>query len=94
MDISPGLPWTGNFQDWPPWLPLVVETARHVLDYTGGTLVMPMTVLVAPASGQVCAPAVRVVAGVRRPRRAGCGPRPRPRRAGRRLNARLGPVRS
>ncbi|GLW49782.1 ATP-binding protein [Streptomyces sp. NBRC 14336] len=46
MDISPGLPWTGNFQHWPPWRPLVVETARQVLGYTGGTLVMPMTVLV------------------------------------------------
>ncbi|EGG48207.1 MULTISPECIES: hypothetical protein [Streptomyces] len=46
MDIEPGLPWTGNFQDWPPWRPLVVETARRVLEYTGGTLVMPMTVLV------------------------------------------------
>ncbi|CQR59723.1 Tunicamycin resistance protein [Streptomyces leeuwenhoekii] len=46
MDIKPGLPWTGNFQHWPPWRPLVVETARRVLDYTGGTLVMPMTVLV------------------------------------------------
>ncbi|RRO13144.1 ATP-binding protein [Saccharopolyspora rhizosphaerae] len=46
MDITPGLPWTGNFQDWPPWRPLVVETARHVLDHTGGALVMPMTVLV------------------------------------------------
>ena len=45
MDIEPGLPWTGNFQDWPPWRPLVVETARRVLDYTGGTLIMPMTVL-------------------------------------------------
>jgi hypothetical protein len=46
MDISPGLPETDNFQHWPPWRPLVVETARRVLDYTGGTLVMPMTVLV------------------------------------------------
>lgn len=46
MDITPGLPRTDNFQHWPPWRPLVVETARHVLDYTGGTLVMPMTVLV------------------------------------------------
>ncbi|MFG2409506.1 ATP-binding protein [Streptomyces brevispora] len=46
MDITPRLPWTGNFQDWPPWRPLVVETARRVLDCTGGTLVMPMTVLV------------------------------------------------
>lgn len=46
MDITPGLPERGNFQHWPPWRPLVVETARHVLAYTGGTLVMPMTVLV------------------------------------------------
>ena len=46
MDIRPGLPDTGNFQHWPPWRPLVVETARRVLEYTGGTLVMPMTVLV------------------------------------------------
>ncbi|HEY9324156.1 MAG TPA: AAA family ATPase [Agromyces sp.] len=48
MDIRPGLPETDNFQHWPPWRPLVVETARRVLDYTGGTLVMPMTVLVEP----------------------------------------------
>ena len=46
MDIRPGLPETDNFQHWPPWRSLVVETARRVLDYTGGTLVMPMTVLV------------------------------------------------
>jgi hypothetical protein len=46
MDITPGLPTTDNFQHWPPWRPLVVETAYRVLDYTGGTLVMPMTVLV------------------------------------------------
>ncbi|MGV9291246.1 AAA family ATPase [Streptomyces sp. NPDC003719] len=46
MDITPGLPETDNFQHWPPWRPLVVETARHVLDFTGGTLVIPMTVLV------------------------------------------------
>jgi hypothetical protein len=46
MDIRPGLPETDNFQHWPPWRPLVVETARRVLDYTGGTLVIPMTVLV------------------------------------------------
>ncbi|GGR62103.1 AAA family ATPase [Streptomyces roseolus] len=45
MDIRPGLPATSNFQHWPPWRPLVVETARHVLAYTGGTLVIPMTVL-------------------------------------------------
>ncbi|MEU6735291.1 AAA family ATPase [Streptomyces physcomitrii] len=46
MDITPVLPATDNFQHWPPWRQLVVETARRVLDYTGGTLVMPMTVLV------------------------------------------------
>jgi len=46
MDIRPGLPATDNFQHWAPWRPLVVETARRVLQYTGGTLVMPMTVLV------------------------------------------------
>ena len=48
MDVRPGLPETDNFQHWPPWRPLVVETARRILDYTGGTLVMPMTVLVEP----------------------------------------------
>ncbi|BBY64030.1 AAA family ATPase [Mycolicibacterium helvum] len=46
MDITPGLPETDNFQHWPPWRSLVVETARQVLDFTGGTLVVPMTVLV------------------------------------------------
>lgn len=46
MDIRPGLPETDSFQHWPPWRPLVVETARRILDYTGGTLVVPMTVLV------------------------------------------------
>ena len=46
MDITPGLPETDNFQHWPPWRQLVVETARRVLEYTGGTLVIPMTVLV------------------------------------------------
>ena len=46
MSVTPGLPPTDNFQDWPPWRPLVVETARRILDYTGGSLVMPMTVLV------------------------------------------------
>jgi hypothetical protein len=46
MDVRPGLPETDNFQNWPPWRQLVVETAHRILDYTGGTLVMPMTVLV------------------------------------------------
>ncbi|MDX3375557.1 AAA family ATPase [Streptomyces sp. ME02-6991-2A] len=48
MDITPVLSATDNFQHWPPWRSLVVETARQVLGYTGGTLVMPMTVLVEP----------------------------------------------
>ncbi|GLF94989.1 AAA family ATPase [Streptomyces yaizuensis] len=34
-----------NFQDFPPWRGLVVETARQVLDHVGGTLVVPQTVL-------------------------------------------------
>jgi hypothetical protein len=46
MDIAPGLPLTDNFQHLPPWRPLVVETAHRVLEYTGGALVIPMTVLV------------------------------------------------
>jgi len=48
MDVRPRLPETDNFQNWPPWRPLVVETARRILDYTGGILVMPMTVMVEP----------------------------------------------
>lgn len=46
MDITPGLPATDNFQHWAPWRPLVVDTARRVLDYVGGCLIMPMTILV------------------------------------------------
>ncbi len=46
MDIRPPLPLLDDFQHWTPWRPLVVETARRVLDYAGGTLVMPMSVLV------------------------------------------------
>ncbi|WNB87030.1 hypothetical protein [Cellulomonas sp. ATA003] len=46
MAITPGLPATDYFQHWPPWRPLVVETARRVLEYASGTLVVPMTVLV------------------------------------------------
>lgn len=33
-------------EHWDTWRPLVVETARRVLEYTAGTLVMPMTALV------------------------------------------------
>ncbi|MFJ9507401.1 AAA family ATPase [Streptomyces anulatus] len=35
-----------DFQDFPPWRGLVVETARLVLDHVGGTLVVTQTVLV------------------------------------------------
>ena len=28
MDISPGLPATDNFQHWPPWRQLVVDTTH------------------------------------------------------------------
>jgi hypothetical protein len=35
-----------DFQDFPPWRGLVVETARQVLDYVGGTLVVTQTVMV------------------------------------------------
>ena len=46
MDITPEMAETDNFQHWPPWRTLVVETARRVLEYTGGILVVPMTVLI------------------------------------------------
>ena len=46
MDITPGLPSTDNLQNWPLWRPLVVETTSRVLGFTGGSLIMPMTVLV------------------------------------------------
>lgn len=35
-----------DFQEWSPWRPLVVETASRVLDYVGGVLVVPQSVLV------------------------------------------------
>lgn len=35
-----------DFQDWRPWRALVVETASQVLDYVGGVLVIPQSVLV------------------------------------------------
>ncbi|WP_251855904.1 AAA family ATPase [Herbiconiux sp. L3-i23] len=55
MDVKPGLPPTDNFQHWDPWRPLVVETACRLLEYTGGTLVMPMTVLVEGYWREICA---------------------------------------
>ncbi|MFD8557972.1 AAA family ATPase [Streptosporangium canum] len=41
-----GLPEVRNFQQWPPWRGLVVQTASHLLDYLGGVLVIPQTVLI------------------------------------------------
>ncbi|MFB9662673.1 AAA family ATPase [Glycomyces mayteni] len=38
------LPHT-DFKEWAPWRTLTVETARQVLDFAGGTLVVPQTVL-------------------------------------------------
>jgi hypothetical protein len=35
-----------NFQEWPPWRALVVATASQILDYVGGMLVVPQSVLV------------------------------------------------
>lgn len=35
-----------DFQDWPPWRGLVVETAAQLQAYVGGTLVVPQSVLV------------------------------------------------
>jgi hypothetical protein len=35
-----------DFQEWRPWRTLVVQTASHVLDYVGGVLVVPQSVLV------------------------------------------------
>ncbi|MET9067559.1 AAA family ATPase [Streptosporangium sandarakinum] len=40
------LPEVPDFQQWPAWRDLVVETAVRVLDHVGGVLVAPQTVLV------------------------------------------------
>ncbi|WP_128431014.1 AAA family ATPase [Streptomyces cyaneus] len=40
------LPRVDDFQHWPPWRHLVVESAAQLLGYIGGTLVVPQTVLV------------------------------------------------
>jgi hypothetical protein len=45
VPILAGVP-CNDFQEWDPWRGLVVETAARVLDYVGGTLVIPQTVLV------------------------------------------------
>ncbi|WP_067844013.1 AAA family ATPase [Nocardia lijiangensis] len=35
-----------DFQDWQPWRGLVVAAATQILDYVGGLLVIPQTVLI------------------------------------------------
>ena len=35
-----------DFQDWPPWRPLVVATAEQLAGFTGQHLIAPQTVLV------------------------------------------------
>jgi hypothetical protein len=40
------LPPLGDFQHWPPWRHLGVETAAQLLGYVGGALIVPQTVLV------------------------------------------------
>lgn len=40
------LPQLGDFQHWPPWRHLVVETASQLLKYVGGVLVVVQSVLV------------------------------------------------
>jgi predicted kinase len=34
-----------DFKEWDPWRGLTIETARQVLDFAGGTLVIPQSVL-------------------------------------------------
>jgi hypothetical protein len=36
---------SSDLEDWPPWRPLVVQTAVEVQRYVGGALVTPMTLL-------------------------------------------------
>jgi hypothetical protein len=45
VPILEGVP-CDDFQEWDPWRGLVMETAARVLDYVGGTLIIPQTVLV------------------------------------------------
>lgn len=41
-----GMPDLGDFQHWRPWRRLVAATAAQLLDYVGGVLVAPQSVLV------------------------------------------------
>ncbi|MFI1482817.1 AAA family ATPase [Streptomyces sp. NPDC020747] len=49
-----------DFQEFPPWRGLVVETARQVLDHVGGTLVVPQSVLEKPYWREIRAGLVQV----------------------------------
>ncbi len=42
-----------DFQEWRPWRSLVVQTAAQILDYVGGVLVVPQTVLVERYWGEI-----------------------------------------
>lgn len=44
-----------DFQEWDPWRGLVVETAARVLDYVGGTLIVPQSVLIEPYWDEISA---------------------------------------
>lgn len=37
-----------DFKEWDPWRGLTIETARQVLDFVGGTLLIPQSVLQRP----------------------------------------------
>ncbi|WP_030156035.1 AAA family ATPase [Glycomyces sp. NRRL B-16210] len=37
-----------DFKEWAPWRGLTIETARQVLDFVGGTLLIPQSVLQRP----------------------------------------------
>ncbi|WP_327088241.1 AAA family ATPase [Nonomuraea sp. NBC_01738] len=42
-----------DFQDLPPWRPLVAETAAQLLAYRGGRLVVPMSLLREPYAKEI-----------------------------------------
>lgn len=50
--VMPDEPHT-DFQDLPPWRPLVAETAAQLLAHWGGTLVVPMTLLREPYAEEI-----------------------------------------
>lgn len=45
----------GDFQDWPPWRPLVVATATELTRFTGQHLIAPQTILVRAYLEQIIA---------------------------------------